>query len=145
MNDAKIPNQAPALGWKQSLVLLAAAVVCFQSAYAAQCFPAAGLLIFGYVMAVVRMTAQPTARRAFYFGLAAGFLCYAPQLAFFFNIFNAAAVVLWLILAFWLGLFSAIVFGLMRRWGRARAAWLVPVIWTGLEYFRSELYYLKFS
>lgn len=23
--------------------------------------------------------------------------------------------------------------------------WLVPFIWTGLEYFRSELYYLKFS
>jgi apolipoprotein N-acyltransferase len=23
--------------------------------------------------------------------------------------------------------------------------WLIPVVWTGLEYFRSELYYLKFS
>ncbi len=23
--------------------------------------------------------------------------------------------------------------------------WLIPIIWTGLEYFRSELYYLKFS
>jgi apolipoprotein N-acyltransferase len=23
--------------------------------------------------------------------------------------------------------------------------WLIPVVWTGIEYFRSELYYLKFS
>src|SRR5208283_4563722 len=25
------------------------------------------------------------------------------------------------------------------------AAWLIPIVWTGIEYFRSELYYLKFS
>jgi apolipoprotein N-acyltransferase len=35
--------------------------------------------------------------------------------------------------------------GSIQRWGKTRALWLVPVVWTGLEYFRSELYYLKFS
>ncbi len=46
---------------------------------------------------------------------------------------------------FWIGLFTAIVCGCIRRWGKVKAVWLVPIIWTGLEYFRSELYYLKFS
>jgi apolipoprotein N-acyltransferase len=64
---------------------------------------------------------------------------------FFWNIFGPAAVVLWLVLAFWIGLFVAIVCGCNRRWGKAKAAWLIPFVWTGLEYFRSELYYLKFS
>jgi apolipoprotein N-acyltransferase len=41
--------------------------------------------------------------------------------------------------------FTAIVCGCIRRWGKVKTAWLIPIVWTGLEYFRSELYYLKFS
>jgi len=133
------------LAWKQSCLWLALAVGCFHAAYTSLKFPAAGLLILGYAFALVRLTDQPTVRRAFYFGLAAGFLCYAPQLWFFFKLFNVAAVVLWLVLAFWVGLFTAIVCGSTRRRGKASAAWLIPIAWTGVEYFRSELYYLKFS
>jgi apolipoprotein N-acyltransferase len=134
-----------ALGWKESLLWLALAVACFHAAYTSTKYPLTGLLIFGYAYGLVRLTNQPGVRRAFYFGLATGFLCYAPQLYFFWNIFGPAAVVLWLVLAFWIGLFSAIVCGSIRRWGKGRAAWLIPIVWTGLEYFRSELYYLKFS
>jgi apolipoprotein N-acyltransferase len=133
------------LGWKKSLLWLALAVACFHAAYTSIKHPAAGLLIFGYAFALVRLTDQPSVRRAFYFGLATGFLCYTPQLYFFWNIFGPGAIVLWLVLAFWIGLFAAIVCGSMRRWGKARAAWLIPIVWTGVEYFRSELYYLKFS
>ena len=143
MNVVK-PSVQP-LGWMKSLLWLTFAVGCFHLAYASIHFPAAGLLVFGYAFALVRLADQPTVRRAFYFGLAAGFLCYAPQLAFFWRIFGAAAIVLWLVVAFWIGLFTAMVYGSARRWGKAKAMWLVPVIWTGLEYFRSELYYLKFS
>ena len=132
-------------GWGKSFLWLVLAVACFHTAYTSIKFPAAGLLIFGYALGLVRLTDQPTVRRAFYFGLATGFLCYAPQLFFFWRIFNAAAIVLWLVLAFWIGLFAAIVCGCIRRWGKAKAAWLIPVVWTGLEYFRSELYHLKFS
>ncbi|HEX7578350.1 MAG TPA: nitrilase-related carbon-nitrogen hydrolase [Verrucomicrobiae bacterium] len=120
-------------------------MACFHGAYTSLKYPAAGLLIFGYAYGLVRLTDQPSVRRAFYFGLAAGFLCFAPQLFFFWHIFNAAAVVLWLVLAFWIGLFAAIVCGSIRRWGKVKAAWLIPIVWTGIEYFRSELYYLKFS
>lgn len=136
---------AESLGWRKSFLWLTLAVACFHAAYASIRFPAAGLLIFGYAYGLVRLTDQPNVRRAFYFGLATGCLCYAPQLFFFWHIFSAAAVVLWLVLAFWIGLFAAMVCGSIRRWGKVKTAWLIPVVWTGIEYFRSELYYLKFS
>jgi apolipoprotein N-acyltransferase len=136
---------AESLGWKKSLLWLALSVACFHAAYTSIHFPAAGLLIFGYAYGLVKLTDQPTVRRAFYFGLATGFFSYAPQLFFFWNIFGPGAIVLWLVLAFWVGLFAAIVCGCFRRWGKIKTAWLIPIIWTGIEYFRSELYYLKFS
>lgn len=139
-NEAATP-----LSWSQSLLYAALAVVCFHLAYTPISFPVCGLFIFGYAVGLVRLTGQPTVRRAFYFGLATGFMCVAPQLFFFWTIFGPAAIVLWLVLAFWIGLFTAIVCGCTRRWGKVRAAWLIPIVWTGLEYFRSELYYLKFS
>ena len=143
MNVLK-PSANPS-GWGKSILWLALAVACFHAAYTSIKFPALGLFIFGYAYFLVRLTDQPNVRRAFYFGLATGFLCAAPQLFFFWKIFNAAAIVLWLILAFWTGLFTAIVCGGIRRSGKVRAMWLVPIVWTGIEYFRSELYYLKFS
>ena len=133
------------LGWKKSCLWLLLAVACFHAAYASLKFPAAGLFIFGYAYFLIRLTDQPNVRRAFYFGLLAGYLCYAPQTFFMWSIFGPLAPILWLVLAFWLGLFTAIVCGAIRRWGKVRAAWLIPIVWTGVEYFRSELYYLKFS
>jgi apolipoprotein N-acyltransferase len=107
--------------------------------------PAAGFFILGYAFFLLRLTNQPNVRRAFYFGLATGFLCYAPQLFFFWRIFNSAAIVLWLILASGIALFSALACSTLRHWRSTWAVWLIPVIWTGVEYFRSELNYLKFS
>jgi apolipoprotein N-acyltransferase len=120
-------------------------VACFHAAYTSLKFPAAGLLIFGYAFGMVKLCDQPTVRRAFYFGLAAGYLCCAPQLFFMWRIFSVFSVVLWFVLAFWSGLFTAMVCGCQHRWGKPRTVWLIPLLWTGIEYFRSELYYLKFS
>jgi apolipoprotein N-acyltransferase len=138
------PSANP-FGWAKSFLWLALAVACFHAAYASIKIPAAGLFIFGYAYFLARLTDQPTVRRAFYFGLATGLLCAAPQLFFFWTIFGPAAIVLWLVFAFWIGLFAAIVCGGIRRWGKVKAMWLIPIVWTGVEYFRSELYYLKFS
>jgi apolipoprotein N-acyltransferase len=143
MDFVKAPAQP--LGWQKSFLWLVLAVACFNFAYASLKFPAAGLFIFGYALGLVRLTDQPSVRRAFYFGLATGFLCAALQLFFLWRIFGPAAIILWLVFAFWIGLFAAVICGGIRRWGKVKAAWLVPVVWTGIEYFRSELYYLKFS
>jgi apolipoprotein N-acyltransferase len=77
--------------------------------------------------------------------LGVGFACFAPQLECFWRIFGAGAIALWLILAFWIGLFVALAHLALARLGLKRAALLIPFLWTGLEYFRSELYYLRFS
>jgi apolipoprotein N-acyltransferase len=143
MNIQKPP--ANPLGWTKSFLWLAVAVACFHTAYASLRFPSAGWLIFGYALGLVQLSDQPTVRRAFYFGLAAGFFCAAPQVFFFWTIFGPAAILLWLVFAFWIGLFTALACGCTRRCGKIRAAWLIPFLWTGIEYFRSELYYLRFS
>ncbi|HEY4417628.1 MAG TPA: nitrilase-related carbon-nitrogen hydrolase [Verrucomicrobiae bacterium] len=135
---------AKTLDWKRSAFWLVLGTICFQIAYGCR-FTNAGLFILGYVISLVQLTNQPTVRRAFYWGLATGFLCAAPQLFFFWKIFGIAAVVLWLVFAFWIGLFVAVSCGCLRRWGKVKAMWLLPIIWTGVEYFRSELYYLRFS
>jgi apolipoprotein N-acyltransferase len=140
-----LADTKPPLSWMKSFILMSAAVICFHLAYTPLQHPAFGLFIFGYAICLTQLTHQKTVRRALYFGLATGFLCVAPQLICFWAIFGAAAIMLWLVLAFWIGLFVAIVCASIRRWGRAKAMWLVPFVWTGLEYLRSELYYLKFS
>jgi apolipoprotein N-acyltransferase len=91
------------------------------------------------------LTAAPTGRRAFYPALLAGYLMYAPQLGFFYTIFGLAAAGLWLVLALWLAVFVTLVRAVCVRWGRAAGLLALPIFWTGIEYFRSELYYLRFS
>src|ERR1035437_4461018 len=140
-----IKTSVEPLDWKKSFLWLALAVAFIHAAYTSIHYPAAGLLIFGYACGLVKLTDQPNVRCAFYFGLATGFLCYAPQLFFFWRIFGPLAIVLWLVLAFWIGLFAAVVCGRIRRWGKVKARGLIPIVWMGIEYFRRELYYLKFS
>ena len=117
------------------------ALVCF---HAGQVFGLGWLLVpCAYVL--IELNRAATNRKAFYPALALGLLFYAPHLAFFWNIFNAAAIALWVVMAFWLGLFTLSLHLVRRRFGHVRMLLLAPVLWTGLEYFRSELYYLKFS
>ena len=143
--EASNKRSSEPLDWKKSCLWVALAVACFHAAYSSLKFPVAGLFIFGYAYFLIRLTDQPNVRRAVYFGLVTGYLCYAPQMLFMWNIFGPLAPILWLVLAFWVGLFTAIVCGCIRRWGKTKAVWLIPMVWTGVEYFRSELYYLKFS
>jgi len=137
------PEPATAtLSWKKSLGWLIAGSLCFNLAYNWASVPDLGWFVFGYALALVQITRQATVRRAFYWGLATGFCSYAPQLLFFWHIFGPASPVLWVVLAFWVGLFTALICGITRRWGRGLSLWLIPIVWTGVEYFRSELYYL---
>jgi len=131
----------PALSWKQALLLAAGAVAAFHLAYA---LPPLCFLIAVYLYCLFQLTALPTPRKAFYVGLSIGYAVYAPHLTFFWTIFGWPAVVLWTVLAFWLGMFVAVARLCRKRFGRL-AVVLVPFLWTGLEYFRSELYYLRFS
>ncbi len=120
----------------------ATAVTAFHIAYS---LPGTGVFMLVFLFCVAQLARAETPRRAFYPGLAIGVAAYGPQSAFFFNIFSFGACALWVVLAFWLGLFAALARLCLKRLGPLAAAIALPVLWTGVEYFRSEIYYLKFS
>ena len=70
---------------------------------------------------------------------------YVPHLMFFAVIFHTAAIPLWLIAALPVGIFLLLLQLAHRRFGAMGALWLTPILWTGLEYFRGELWYLRFA
>ena len=135
-------STAPTLTLKDAALLALAAVAAFQLAYT---FSACSFLIVIYLYCLFQLTRLKTTRLAFYVGLAIGVAAYAPQSMFLWRIFGAAAIPLWLILASWLALFLALARLCVARFGGKSALILIPFLWTGLEYFRSELYYLRFS
>jgi len=126
----------------RSVLPAALSVAAFHLAYEV---PALSFLIVVYLFGLIQLTRLSTSRQAFYYGLAVGYAVYAPHLTFFWTIFGWPAVALWTVLAFWLGLFVALGRLCRLQFGRVTAAILIPFVWTGLEYFRSELYYLRFS
>ena len=130
------------ISWKAALAWGAGAAACFHLAYAS-----ASLCWFmlGYLFCLLQLTRLPTKRQAFYFGLAVGFFTAAPQLTCFWVIFGPAALALWFVLALWVALFVTITRLCLTRFQPRLLLLLVPLVWTGLEYFRSELYYLRFS
>lgn len=133
------------LNWRRAGLLALVGVACFHAAYTPARSGWLAFAIVGYLICLVQLARLRTTRQCFYTGLAVGFACFAPQLECFWRIFGPAAIALWLVLAFWIGLFLALSHQALARLGSVRGAWLIPFLWTGLEYFRSELYYLKFS
>jgi apolipoprotein N-acyltransferase len=106
---------------------------------------ATGFLVVVYLFALLQLARAETWRKAFYSGLAVGLLIGVVRLEFFWRIFSGGAIGLWLVFSFWIGLFVALARLCLRRI-RSPWAWLpLPFIWCGLEYFRSELYPLRFS
>ena len=133
------------------VVWVLVAAVSFDLAYA---LDHSGFLAVAYLFALLQLAQADTWRMAFYPGLAVGLALGTLQLRFFWSIFSGGAVVLWLVYAFWVGLFVALSrLCLKSEWLRlGPRSWkfslgwcLIPFIWCGLEYFRSELYFLRFG
>src|SRR4051812_32343563 len=96
-------ERAKPLGWVLAWVVLAAG--SFHVAYA---FSHASILVLLYLFALVQLARLETWRRAFYSGLAVGILIAGYRLGFFWNVFGSGAGALWLVFAFWIGLFVAL-------------------------------------
>lgn len=127
---------------RTAIVHAAAAVAAFHLAYHWQ---AMALMIVFYLFSMASLLRLGSGRQAFYFGLAIGFGVYAPPLEFFWTVFGPAAIGLWLVLAFWHGLFLLLARKCRVRFGWQVAVLLLPFLWTGIEYFRCEVYHLRFS
>lgn len=124
------------------LLWAGAAVACFHVAYSTAWFAA---IAIGYLFSLLQLMRLRSGRQAFYLSLGAGMFIAAPHLFCFWIIFGPSAIALWLVLAFWTALFVVIGRSCLMRFGELRCGLLLPLLWTGLEYFRSELYYLRFS
>jgi apolipoprotein N-acyltransferase len=123
-------------------VWVAIAAGAFHVAYASDY---TSFVIVLYLFALLQLARAETWRKAFYPGLTVGMLIAVGRLTFFWRIFSGGAAALWVVYAFWIGVFVALARLCVRRIG-PRWGWaLVPFVWLGLEYFRSELYYLRFS
>jgi apolipoprotein N-acyltransferase len=129
-----------ALSWVGGLITAVGTVMSF---HLAQEVWGGWIVLFLY--GVVRLAELGSWRKAFYLTVAVGYGAYAPHLTFLWTIFGPAALVLWGVLAVWLGLFVLLARGVRRHWGPGAMVLLVPWLWLGTEYFRSELYYLRFS
>lgn len=130
------------LSHRQTWRFAAGAVVCFHAAYTVA---ALGPLILVYVICLGQLARLARPLHAFAAGLLVGVASVAPQLAFFYGIFGPPAITLWVILAGWIAAFVAALHFARARWGPGWAALLAPFLWLGLEYFRSEVYFLRFS
>lgn len=133
------------LNWRQTGLWTLVGIACFHVAYTPAKSGWLALAIIGYLICLLQLARLPNTRICFYTGLAVGMACYSPQLECFWRIFGVGAVALWLVLAFWIALFLVLSHLALVRFGPKRGAFLIPFLWTGLEYFRSELYYLRFS
>jgi apolipoprotein N-acyltransferase len=102
-------------------------------------------LVLAYLGCLFALREVATARQAFYIGMAVGLGVFVPQMAFLWTIFGPAAIPLWLILACFHGLFLLLLNRVEVRLGTKWAVWLAPVLWCGIEYFRSEVWWLRFA
>ena len=135
-------ESAKLLSPRNRVIWVLIAATSFHLAYL---FPRGASLISVYLFALWQLSRQRTRLQTMNTGWILTFLIYAPHLAFFWKIFGPAAVALWLVLGFWTGLFLSLARFARERYGTIAAVLLAPFLWTGLEYFRSELYFLRFS
>lgn len=142
MSEGQTSVGESGLKTRDAILCTIGAGTAFNLAYT---FPACAFLIAVYLWCLFQLTKLSTSRKVSYYGLAAGLLAFAPQLAFFWNIFGPGAIALWCVCAFWIRMFLVVGWSCQRRIGKPWAILLFPFIWTGFEYFRSELYYLRFS
>lgn len=115
----------------ESLLLAFASLLSFHAAFlGAKKFPPAGWLVLGYLGALWMLRRQTTPRRAFWWGTVVGLGIFVPQTAFLGTIFSVPvagfqlpvmAVVLWLLVALWHGVFLLLVRSVELRAGSAWA------------------------
>lgn len=135
-------THSPSLRAVPATLLTLASVAAFQAAFQ---IPALGWLVLGYLGSLWELRRLATPRQAFYTGTAIGLGVYVPQMFFLWSIFRGAALPLWAILALFHGAFLLMLNRVDARWGGRAAAWLMPVLWCGLEHLRSEVWWLRFA
>ncbi len=129
------------LSWKATLLLAMTSIASICLAYE---YESAGGAVIIYLACLSRLAWVRSSRVAFYVGLAIGFVIASTHLQFMHGLFGPAAGALWAIFGIWIAFFLLSARIVVARWPRYGVLWL-PVLWMAFEYFRSELYYLRFA
>ncbi len=134
-----LPAALP-FGWK---VLFAAGA----GAGLAACFPPIGMSVcLPLCMAIfLWLLRGVTRRQAFYLGFTFGLVSFCGGLYWFSRLFGMAVVSLCALLAVFPTLFTVVYVWLRERLPRFPVWLLAPLLWTGIEYYRSELFGLNFG
>ena len=119
------------------------AVGCYHLAMLFQ--PLAGWFVLGYLFLLWQLRRASTARAAFYLGWMAGLGIMIPHTWFVLGIFHEPAVLLWMLMSVWLGLMVSLWQACAVRWSGKMMLLAAPCIMLGVEYFRSEVWSLKFA
>ena len=134
------PKQAALAAWR--LFLSAGAGIVM-----AGCFPPlrlAFLLPLGVALLLVALQSV-TGRQGFYLGFAFGLTWFGGDLFWLSNLFGPASLSLCAILAVFPACFAALTVWLRLRLPRFPLWLLAPLVWTGVEYYRSEPFILNFT
>jgi apolipoprotein N-acyltransferase len=104
-----------------------------------------GWFVISYLWCFWQVRRAGSARAALWFGWLLGLLIMVPQTLFLWGIFSYMSLSLWMLMSLWLGLLAALWQVSCRRWNGRTMVWLAPLLMLGVEYFRSEVWPLKFS
>ncbi len=135
------PIAAPTLTNRQTMGWWVVGMTAFHAAYF---WESAGILIVLYLAAMFYLPHISSTRSAFYVGFLTGYAVCVPHLFFLLDVFGAAAIGLWGVFAIWFALYLLLGRMILTRWPEY-GRWLLPCLWMALEFFRSELYALRFS
>ena len=131
---------APPFGWKVLFAAIAGAglAACFPPIGMSVCLPLCMALFLWLLRDVTR-------RQAFYLGFTFGLVSFCAGLYWFSRLFGMAVVSLCALLAVFPTLFAVVYVWLRERLLRFPVWLLAPLLWTGIEYYRSELFVLNFG
>ncbi len=137
----------------RNAVLAACAVGVGASYQAAFARPSLAWLALVSLALVIELRRARTPRAAFWLGTLAGAGVFVPRLGFLWGLFgfqiggwtvSLVAPVLWMILASFHGVFVVLLRAVGLRLGSRAALCAAPVAWMGIEYLRSEAWWLRF-
>ncbi|MEE4243000.1 MAG: hypothetical protein V2I36_16175, partial [Desulfopila sp.] len=116
--------------------------------------PGGGDAVFVLPVALVPMlflSRERSVRRRFFFGLLTGFLHFLLQLYWIVIVLGRygglpwffsypALLLLSLYMALYVAVFVLLAGNIYGRWGGARALWVLPLLWVGLDWLRAILF-----
>ncbi|MFA5795401.1 MAG: apolipoprotein N-acyltransferase [Candidatus Brocadiia bacterium] len=111
-------------------------------------YPPLSFGIIGWVALVpifVAIFSSPSWKIAGLSALITGVVFYSVSLSFFIEAFGLFGWVVLNLFSIYLFIFAIFMWFLASRIGLGKAFFFIPIFWTGIEYFRSEGYYLRFG